>query len=91
MAEENHQLRIDFISDEIREIAYKGQPTTLYQINDEVEVARQIFGFISSYLHATILYPVGAFHYKVQYKTLVTDDERYSKQYSNKEIYNNRF
>ncbi|KAK4731514.1 hypothetical protein R3W88_024502 [Solanum pinnatisectum] len=90
MAEENHQLRIDFISNEIREMAYKGQQTTIYQIGDEVEVASQVLGFIGSYLHATILYPVGAFHYKVQKKTLVIDNETYSKQYSNKQIYYNR-
>ncbi|WMV35444.1 hypothetical protein MTR67_028829 [Solanum verrucosum] len=75
MAEENHQLKIDLISDELREIAYKGQQATIYQIGDEVEVASQVLGFIGSYLYATILYPVGALHYKVQYKTLVTDDE----------------
>lgn len=38
MAEKNHQLRIANISDEIREIANKGQQTTLYKINEEVEV-----------------------------------------------------
>lgn len=38
MIEENHQLRIIFSLNKISEIANKGQQTTLYKINEEVEV-----------------------------------------------------
>lgn len=69
-----------FRSDEIRETTYKGQQIIIYQIGDEVEVTSQVLGFIGCYLHATISYPIGAFHYKVQFKTLVIDDETYSIQ-----------
>lgn len=74
--EESHQARIDFVSDIIREIAFKEQQTTtIFQIGDEVEVASQELGYIGSYYNATILYSFGPDGYVVKYKTLVTDDE----------------
>ncbi|XP_015078606.1 DUF724 domain-containing protein 2-like [Solanum pennellii] len=75
-ANENHQLIIDIISDNIRETAYKKQETTLiFQINDDIEVASQEEGYIGSYYQASIVHPIGAYHYKVKYKTLVNDDK----------------
>lgn len=75
-ANENHQLIIDIISENIRETAYKKQETTLiFQINDDIEVASQEEGYIGSYYQASIVHPIGAYHYKVKYKTLVNDDK----------------
>ncbi|KAG5603344.1 hypothetical protein H5410_034714 [Solanum commersonii] len=74
-ADKNHKLIIDVISDYISETAYKDQQTTIFQINDDIEVASQVEGYIGSYYHATIVHPVGAYHYKVKYRTLVNNNE----------------
>ncbi|XP_060188056.1 protein AGENET DOMAIN (AGD)-CONTAINING P1-like [Lycium barbarum] len=60
----------------IKAIAFKKQQTTkVFQKGDAVEVASQEYGFIGSYYTATIISCLGDYHYKVKYKTLLTDDE----------------
>ncbi|XP_027773370.1 DUF724 domain-containing protein 6-like [Solanum pennellii] len=72
----NSEERLTMLSEFIKSIAFKRQQITkVFQKGDEVEVASQVYGFIGSYYHATILSPVGAYHYKIKYKTLLTDDE----------------
>ncbi|XP_059302038.1 protein AGENET DOMAIN (AGD)-CONTAINING P1-like [Lycium ferocissimum] len=74
--EEQHQSRIDMMSKAIKSIAFKKQQTTkTFQKGDEVEVASQEYGFIGSYYTATIVSSIGAYHYKVKYKTLLTNDQ----------------
>ena len=71
-SEEHHTMLSEFI----KSIAFKRQQITkLFQKGDEVEVASQVYGFIGSYYDATIISPIGAYHYKIKYKTLLTDDE----------------
>ncbi|MCD7450716.1 hypothetical protein HAX54_008170 [Datura stramonium] len=74
--EKLHQSRIAMISKKIKSIAFKKQETTkVFQKGDEVEVASQVYGFIGSYYTATIVSSIGAYHYRVKYKTLLTDDK----------------
>ncbi|KAK4375675.1 hypothetical protein RND71_006352 [Anisodus tanguticus] len=74
--EKFHQSRIDKISKAIKSIAFKRQQITkVFQKGDEVEVASQVYGFIGSYYTAAIVSSFGAYHYKVKYKTLLTDDK----------------
>ncbi|CAN4100526.1 unnamed protein product [Withania somnifera] len=74
-SEESHQSRIDRLSKRILRISFKRRPATqAFQNGDEVEVASKEYGFIGSYYAATIVSPVGASHYRVKYKTLLTDD-----------------
>ncbi|XP_059302052.1 protein AGENET DOMAIN (AGD)-CONTAINING P1-like [Lycium ferocissimum] len=64
------------MSKAIKSIAFKKQQTTkVFQKGDEVEVASQEYGFIGSYYTATIISSVGAYHHKVKFKTLLTDEE----------------
>ncbi|XP_059302050.1 protein AGENET DOMAIN (AGD)-CONTAINING P1-like [Lycium ferocissimum] len=64
------------MSKAIKSIAFKKQQTTkVFRKGDEVEVASQEYGFIGSYYTATIISSLGDCHYKVKYKTLLTDDE----------------
>ncbi|MCD9644167.1 hypothetical protein HAX54_032184 [Datura stramonium] len=75
--EQRHQSRMARISKAINAIAFKKQQVTKeFQKGDEVEVASQEYGFIGSYYTATIVSnSLDASHYKVEYKTLLTDDE----------------
>ncbi|PHU29400.1 hypothetical protein BC332_01493 [Capsicum chinense] len=73
-SEEYHQYKIDEISKTIRKIAFKkGERTKLFQGSDEVEVVSQKYGFIGSYCTATIISSIDANHYRVKYKTLLTN------------------
>ncbi|KAH0749741.1 hypothetical protein KY290_028973 [Solanum tuberosum] len=76
VTEINSEERHAMLSEFIKSIAFKRQQITkVFQKGDEVEVASQVYGFIGSYYEATIVYPIGAYHYKIKYKTLLTDDE----------------
>ncbi|XP_016432461.1 protein AGENET DOMAIN (AGD)-CONTAINING P1-like [Nicotiana tabacum] len=46
-----------------------------FQKGDEVEVESGELGFIGSYYEATIISSIGTSRYKVNYKTLLTEDE----------------
>ncbi|KAM3324340.1 hypothetical protein P3S67_005491 [Capsicum chacoense] len=73
-SEEHHQYKIDELSKTIRQIAFKkGERTKLFQSSDEVEVVSQKYGFIGSYYTATIISSIDANHYRVKYKTLLTN------------------
>ncbi|XP_055831070.1 protein AGENET DOMAIN (AGD)-CONTAINING P1-like [Solanum dulcamara] len=75
-SEQRHQSRMEMLSEAINSIAFKRQQITkVFQKGDEVEVASQIYGFVGSYYNATIVSSVGAYHYRVKYKTLLTDDK----------------
>ncbi|KAG5602529.1 hypothetical protein H5410_033899 [Solanum commersonii] len=72
----NPEERHTMLSEFIKLIAFKRQQITkVFQKGDEVEVASQVYGFIGSYYDATIVYPIGVYHYKIKYKTLLTADE----------------
>ncbi|XP_055832189.1 protein AGENET DOMAIN (AGD)-CONTAINING P1-like [Solanum dulcamara] len=74
--EQRHQLRMEMLSKSIKSIAFKKQQIKKkFQKGDEVEVASQQDDFIGSYYAATIVSAVGPYHYRVKYKTLLTDDE----------------
>ncbi|OIT38101.1 PREDICTED: DUF724 domain-containing protein 3-like [Nicotiana attenuata] len=74
---EKSDSRRAMLSNAIKAIAFKKQqaPKTPFEKGDEVEVASQEYGYIGSYYTATIVSSVGAYHYRVKYKTLLTDDE----------------
>ncbi|KAM3232358.1 hypothetical protein P3L10_017717 [Capsicum annuum] len=75
-SEQHHQSRMAIISKAIKSIAFKKQQITReFQKGDEVEVASQEYGFIGSYYKATIVSSTGLYHYRVNYNTLLTDDE----------------
>ncbi|WMV35534.1 hypothetical protein MTR67_028919 [Solanum verrucosum] len=75
-SEQRHQSKIEKLSKEIDSIAVKTQQITkLFQKDDEVEVASHEIGFIGSYYEATIVSIEAAYHYKIKYKTLLTDDK----------------
>nr|XP_016496993.1 PREDICTED: uncharacterized protein LOC107815863 [Nicotiana tabacum] len=71
-----HQSRITMLLKASNTIAFKKQETRKipFQKGDEVEIASHEYGFIGSYYTATIVSFVGDYHYKVKYKTLLTDD-----------------
>lgn len=69
-----HRSRINSISDTIRTIVSQKQEITAFPSGSEVEVASHAEGYIGSYFQATILFPIGAYFYRVRYKNLVTDD-----------------
>ncbi|XP_019069866.1 protein AGENET DOMAIN (AGD)-CONTAINING P1-like [Solanum lycopersicum] len=51
------------------------QITKQFQKGDEVEVTSHKLGFVGSYYEATIVSIEDANHYRVKYKTLLTDDQ----------------
>ncbi|CAN4099224.1 unnamed protein product [Withania somnifera] len=75
-SEKQHQSRMVIISKAIKSIAFKKQQITKeFQKGDEVEVASQEYGFIGSYYTASVISSIGAYHYRVKYKTLLSDDK----------------
>uniref|UniRef100_A0A3Q7H1N0 Agenet domain-containing protein n=1 Tax=Solanum lycopersicum TaxID=4081 RepID=A0A3Q7H1N0_SOLLC len=70
VTEINSEERHTMLSEYIKSIAF--EITKVFQKRDEVEVASQVYGFIGSYYDAAILSPVGAYHYKIKYKNLLT-------------------
>ncbi|XP_049409174.1 protein AGENET DOMAIN (AGD)-CONTAINING P1-like [Solanum stenotomum] len=76
VTEINSEERHAMLSEFIKSIAFKRQQITkVFQKGDEVEVASQVYGFIGSYYEATIVSSIGAYHYRIKYKNLLTDDE----------------
>ncbi|KAL3335688.1 hypothetical protein AABB24_031751 [Solanum stoloniferum] len=75
-SEERHKSRMEMLSDSVKSIAFKKQQITkVFQKGDEVEVASQVYGFVGSYYEAIIVSSIGAYHYRITYKNLLTDDE----------------
>ncbi|WMV35501.1 hypothetical protein MTR67_028886 [Solanum verrucosum] len=73
---ERHESRMEMLTESVKSIAFKKQQITkVFHKGDEVEVASQVYGFVGSYYEATIVSPIGAYHYRIKYKNLLTDDE----------------